>query len=137
MSEALSWDIQPTTNLRTGMSLFVVAKGNHAQTLDETEPTAWLTAVSGGTGLSEAVELKLESVGTGEWRKEFTLMLPGDYQVKLGTQSKVIHVTKQQFMNFGLEFGIFSTAVVLLVGGMLIWLRKNTQKNNAAKAGSH
>ena len=124
-SKIPSWSLTPKGDLRTGSSLFIVAQ--HLAT-SQGVPTALLIPLAGKSFGADTIELKLrQSPGTDEWSREFTVMLPGDYKIVLANSTQMIHVTRQQYLNFGTEFGIFSSAVALLVGGMLIWLIKSKQ----------
>lgn len=87
---------------------------------------------------SGPVELKLEATELpGEWRKEFTVMLPGKYRIELGTESRSFQVESQEYLTFGHEFGMFSAVVLLLVGGMLLWIKMIKKRNKSnGRAGS-
>ena len=134
-NETFRWEIFPTEGIRTGTSIFVVGHGTPAKD-DREALKVWVTPLPSQNRAQDSVELVLVPGANGEWSKEFTLMLPGDYRVTHGSETRVIHVSNQSYLAFGEEFGIFSSAVVLLVGGMLIWLIRSKRNVNAASAGS-
>ena len=55
---------------------------------------------------------------------QFSVSIPGVYEIVADETRETITVAPQRDLDFSSEFGIFSLAVLLLVGGMLVWLRK-------------
>lgn len=55
---------------------------------------------------------------------ELALELPGTYATLLPSNNVTFDVHQRTDLSFGVEFGIFFVAVILLVGGMLAWLNK-------------
>lgn len=134
--ENFFWQILPEKGARTGVPFFIIAKRKSLASTNDVHPVALLSALSANTGMRLPVELVLELADTGEWMKEFTVMLPGDYQIQFGHETRTLHVEPQKFLEFGREFGIFSGAVVLLVGGMILWLCKRKRSIRVDSAGS-
>lgn len=123
----LNWEVIPAEGARAGVSMFVVlhgAKGSDSHT----KYSAKITSLDSSVGIGDGIEIPLERMPSGEWRKEFTLSLPGDYVVHLGDEMRTVHVDAQEYLSFGREFGLFSGSVLILVGGMLLWLWKSKIK---------
>lgn len=59
---------------------------------------------------------------------QFTLYRAGDYEVSVSGVRSIVHVAPQQNLSFFSEFGLFSVSVLILVGGMLVWLKKRSSK---------
>ncbi len=53
-----------------------------------------------------------------------TLQVPGVYKIKVDETEKILVVSDQKYLSFPVEFGIFSASVVLILSGLLLWLKK-------------
>ncbi len=62
---------------------------------------------------------------------QFTVSFPGTYNLTLGKHSRRIEVSPQIDLTFRTEFGLFFIAVALIVGGMILWLRKKGMVGSA------
>ena len=83
---------------------------------------------------AETFRVAIKPGPTGELTGEFTVRLPGDYTVTVAGVTQRIHVDPQEDLDFGTEFGVFGAAVLVLLGGMLVWLRKRNNHHPAVGA---
>lgn len=105
-------------SLRTGVPITARVHSEHRAADVKT-----LTVVpQGQAGLETFVVPLTEREGHTEG--QFMVSFPGKYRLTLGKLTREIHVEPQRDLTFQAEFGFFSFAVVILVGGMVVWLRK-------------
>ena len=117
--------IQPES-LRTGVPITVTVgpEAGHRGT------SLVVSAVDPSGGEPFAVPL---ADGTeGHRVGHFVLSLPGRYEITAGATKQTVTVAPQQNLSFAAEFGVFSLAVFLLVGGMVVWLRRSKRRESAA-----
>jgi len=55
---------------------------------------------------------------------ELLFSVPGTYEISVGDFRETIVVKQSEILDFGTEFGIFSTSVCLLLILMLVWLKR-------------
>jgi len=57
----------------------------------------------------------------------FWLQAPGDYRLRAttagGTAARDFRVAQQDFLGFGVEFGLFLAALLIAGGGLILWFR--------------
>ena len=71
----------------------------------------------------------------GEWLGQFTLHVPGQYQLQVGNIRKSFEVIAHRDLSFGVEFGLTALLVLLAFGGAIAWTLKR-KRLRAEKAGS-
>lgn len=106
--------------IRTGQPIFVF--------VEEAEDLKNLTVSpipSSTTNPAFLVALKSSRTpkGGSVLEGEFSVAIPGLYEVRAGDRVTQISVVEQKYMLFEKEFGIFSLATIFLVGGMVLWLK--------------
>ena len=55
---------------------------------------------------------------------ELVIDLPGSYRITASDTRRPFEISPRTDLSFGAEFGLFSLAVSLIVGGMVVWLIK-------------
>lgn len=74
------------------------------------------------------------SQGIHGYDGEMLFDVAGTYKVKYGSEIKMLVLEKNQILDFGTEFGVFSTSVAVLLVLMIFWLkRRDIWKKASAK----
>ncbi|MBS1983155.1 MAG: hypothetical protein JST16_03200 [Bdellovibrionales bacterium] len=109
------WEIKPRGDIPAGTPIFVTL---------ESGPGATSFQVSDNRGQHFDVELVPVESSPGHYAGEFSLSVPGDYRMSFRDLTASLRVIEKQTLSFGVEFGIFSSVVFILVGGMVLWLKR-------------
>ncbi len=122
-----TWEILPEGELRTDTTISVVSEDN-SQELS----VQGLDASLGVSQTKFTVPFTPYN-NQQQYIATFSVSLPGIYRLQSGEFQKTIHVKPFERLNFATEFGLFSFVVILIVGGMVLWLKtkKNLSKKNA------
>lgn len=106
-------------DIRTGVPITVTVHGAGAGISSD----AAVVTPKGVPG-AERFQFPLLPARGGDREGQFTVALPGEYVVEANGTAASVSVAPQRNLAFGVEFGIFSFVVFLIVGGMVLWLRQ-------------
>lgn len=123
-------DVLPDS-LRTGAPI----TARVTQTVGTESPPAIKVLPRGQAGV-EAFDVPLRRDGD-QLEGQFILSFPGRYELQLGDLRRTIEVDAQRDLSFQQEFGLFSVVVIILVGGMLLWLRRKKSTAGSVSGSGH
>lgn len=104
------------SDIRTGVPITITTPGESSETT--------LTVIPDAKHNLPPFEVPFRKSGQGVPTANFVVSLPGNYQLEAGTRVGTLTVHPQRDLPFSDEFGFFMFFVILLVGGMLLWLRR-------------
>lgn len=79
----------------------------------------------------ESFQVDFEELGD-RMQAQFWFEQPGNYKLITDNGqtliSETIQVSEQEFMSFNLEFGLFSSLLMITLLGIVVWHKKRTQR---------
>ncbi len=100
-------------NPRTGVPITVTASSSDTLTVSPVEKKN-----------GEPFEVKWKETSGTSKHAEFVLMVPGDYLIRVGSETEKLNVELQRDLSFLIEFGLLASLVLFFLAGIIIWTKK-------------
>jgi hypothetical protein len=111
-------ELNPQNNFRTTVPIYLKVKNFNLPVIVEVKPIGEI-----------AFSIKDKILSTHFWVDK-----SGNYELKIQDKnsiwSKEIHIEKQQFINFTNQFGFFSILFLILITGLILWMKNHLRKNS-------